>query len=236
MTAAPVRSYVTLRHASTGSPTAHPEPARLGGLGGTGHDRLHDASGLHSLEREQLEERRALDVGPAHVIADRGGQPHRDQRERLAVGQVQPQDAQDLGVGGQTQGLRDLGRRGLEPELQHPALGTSARGLERGLDRGHPTQRLADRVREHEPPGAAPAGDEALVPQQLERAPHRDPGDPVALAQLGLARQRAGRPRGDVVPQLGSKVQVPHDLYCTCIGPANASTSGAVPASAHRRR
>ena len=78
--------------------------------------------------------------------AERLRQPHGDEGERLAVGEVEPGDAQHLGVGRQPEHLRDLGRRGLEAELENPPLRAGAGGLERGLDGGDASERLTYRV------------------------------------------------------------------------------------------
>ena len=155
----------------------HMTPSRRASLAvGRGRgDGLDDPAGLHPVEREQVGERGALDVGPAHRRAECRRQPDRDEGERLVVGEVEPDDTQDVGVGRESEILDDGIGRGFERELEHPTVGARAGGLERRLDGGDPAERLADRVRDDEPTRAPAALDQALVAQDLERAPYGDP-------------------------------------------------------------
>ena len=185
-------------------------------LGRDRGDRLHHPARLDTLQRKQVVERRALDLGAAQLRAQGRGHPHRDHRERLIVREVQTGDAQHLAVGRQVQHLGDVGRGRFERELEDSTTGLGTRGLERRLDRRHPPEGLPHRVHGHEPADPLAGRDEPFVTQQLERPPDRDPAHAVLPPQLGLAGQGAAGPGDDPVPQGVGELHVTHHLYRTC--------------------
>ena len=89
-------------------------------------------------------------------------------------------------------------RRADEREVEDPALGPPALGLQLVLDGGQPPQRLAHRLAGHEPAEPLPGVDEALGPQGLQGLADGHPGGAVRSRQLGLGRQQP--PRGELAP------------------------------------
>ena len=119
------------------------------------------------------------------------GAPHRDPRERLAVGQVEPPHLEHRR---HAEELADPRRRRHEAEVEDAPLGAHAGLGQLPLDGAEPAERLAQRVDRREPAEALAGVHQPLVAQQLERLADRDPAGLVRCGQLGLARQRpAGR-------------------------------------------
>ena len=218
----PAASCVTRRQSNNGAPGAHASNRagrRARDLGG---DRLVHGAELDAAQRQEVVERRALDIGARHVGADIGAHPHGDQRERLVVGEVDALDAQHVGAAVDVQRVGDGRGRVDEAEREDLAARPRAGGLDRGLDGGDPPERLAHRVDGREPARAPPARDQALLAQQVERPAHGDPAGAVLPGQLELAGQ--GSPGADVAgrdpgPQRIGEVEVPHEMYCTCLRP-----------------
>ena len=101
-----------------------------------------------------------------------------------------------------------------------------AGGLDRGFDGRDPTERLAHRVDGDEPARAPAARDEALRRNRSSARRTVTRLVPYSGRELDLARQRAAgadAAGGDPGPQRVGEVEVPHDLYCTCLRSAQTS-------------
>ena len=115
---------------------------------------------------EQLVERRTLHIGPTEMLTQLGSTPHRDERERLPVGQIQSLHPQH--VVGAENGLHAPSRL-LECELQDATLRTDASIHQLRFDGRQTTEALTQRCGRHEPPETLTRVHQTLVAQHLER-------------------------------------------------------------------
>ena len=173
---------------STGEPTGHPE--QLGVVGASPRRRRCVCTAPPSSTSEQLVERRALDVGPGELGAELLGAPHRDEGERLAVGQVQPPDlAAPCRAPSTSAHARRGGARSAKSRMRRSRVARPRPASWPSMVPRRP-RRLAQRVGGHEPAETLAGVDEALVAQHLERPADRDPAGLVVVRQLGLAGQQ----------------------------------------------
>ncbi len=185
-----------------------------------GTDLLDGASKRNASKWEQVVERRDLDLGPADLRAELTGQPHGHQRERVSIGQIESFHSQHVVAPPELERSGDLDRRRLESELEHFARRDRSRRFERGLDRRDPPERLTHRVGGDVPATPPSARDQTLRPQHLEGTSNRDPTGRELPTEIRLARQRAARAeiaKREPSPKLIGNVQIPHNLYGTCL-------------------
>ena len=183
-TGVPDSSVVTRWHFNNGAPIGTLQQPGLVRRGAVGTDRLRRPTEAHV---EQLVERVLLDVGPRQVLAELGRAPHRDHGERLAVGEVDPLDAEH---GVDTEQLANAPGRLAEGELDDAAFVGDATAIELGLDRAQLAEMLTHRLGRDEPPEPLAGGDESVVTQHVEGSTDRHPAGAELRGQLGLARQQ----------------------------------------------
>ena len=169
----------------------------------------------HHFPAEAIRQLGELGLMGIAVPTDFGGKPDRDDRERRAVGKVQPLNPQHFAAALDLEPLCDLGARRFERELEHTPFGDRSGCFERGFDRRDPPERLAHGVERSEPAAPPPTRDEPVRPQRLERSAHGDSTHAVGGSEIGLTGQCAAGCEvtvGELGSQAIGDIEVTHRL------------------------
>ena len=168
----------------------HSEQLGIGPIDGICADRLGGAAQRHT---DHLVERSLLHVAPAEMLPELGRTPHRHDRERPSIGEVEALHSQHLIY---LQHLSHPLGRLPEVELHHSALWLDASPFELTLDRAELVEVLAHRLARHVPAEPLASIDQPFVAQDLQRAPNRDPTHLELRGEVRLAGQDGPHPHG----------------------------------------
>ena len=122
----PAASEVTRRQSNNGAPGAHASSRAVCASATSAVIVWCTVPELDPAQRQEVVERRALDVGARHVGAHIGAHPDRDQRERLVVGEVHALDPQHFGAAVDVQRVGD-GRGRVDETEREDRAGPGAR-------------------------------------------------------------------------------------------------------------